>query len=456
VPLSRVLIANRGEIALRVVRACHEQGLEAVVVTSTADRNSVPTQVADRVVTIGPPKVGASYLRQDALLAAALGTGCDAVHPGYGFLAENPDFAEACAREGLTFVGPPGEIIRSMGNKLAARQLAAEASVPTVPGSPHIEDLASAQAAAEQIGYPLLIKAAAGGGGRGIRVVHEPSQLRSSFEGAAGEAEAAFGDGTVYIERYVQRGRHIEVQVLADQHGHVVHLGDRDCTMQRRYQKIIEEAPATLIPGEVGQELRHAAVRLCERIGYINAGTVEFIFDDDRQQFYFLEMNTRIQVEHPVTEQITGIDLVQQQLRIAAGEPLPFTQADITLNGHSIECRITAEDAAASFRPVPGRIQVWDPPTGPDIRLDSHVEPGYLVPPFYDSLLGKLIVTGASRAEAIARVRSALDRFDVQGVPTTIDFLAALVGSDAFARGDFHTKWVEANLEQLVPQRADR
>ncbi len=455
-PLSRVLIANRGEIALRVVRACHEQGLEAVVVTSTADRNSVPTQVADRVVTIGPPKVGASYLRQDALLAAALGTGCDAVHPGYGFLAENPDFAEACAREGLTFVGPPGEIIRSMGNKLAARQLAAEASVPTVPGSPHIEDLASAQAAAEQIGYPLLIKAAAGGGGRGIRVVHEPSQLRSSFEGAAGEAEAAFGDGTVYIERYVQRGRHIEVQVLADQHGHVVHLGDRDCTMQRRYQKIIEEAPATLIPGEVGQELRHAAVRLCERIGYINAGTVEFIFDDDRQQFYFLEMNTRIQVEHPVTEQITGIDLVQQQLRIAAGEPLPFTQADITLNGHSIECRITAEDAAASFRPVPGRIQVWDPPTGPDIRLDSHVEPGYLVPPFYDSLLGKLIVTGASRAEAIARVRSALDRFDVQGVPTTIDFLAALVGSDAFARGDFHTKWVEANLEQLVPQRADR
>lgn len=446
----RVLVANRGEIAVRVVRACHALGIEAVVAVSAADRDGMAARLADRAVCIGGPRVGESYLNQSALLAAALGTGCDAVHPGYGFLAENATFSDACAAEGLTFVGPPGDTIRAMGNKLAARDLAEEAGVPIVPGSPHIRRVEDAAAEAERIGYPLLTKAAAGGGGRGIRVVRGPEDLASSFQSASAEAEAAFGDGTVYLERYVERGRHIEVQVLADHHGNVVHLGDRDCSMQRRYQKIVEEAPASLIRPEAQDELRVAAVELARRIGYRNAGTVEFIYDEDREEFFFLEMNTRIQVEHPVTEEVTGIDLVQWQLRIASGEPLDFTQDDVRFDGHAIECRITAESAPDGFRPSPGRVARWDHPTAEGVRLDSHMEAGAVIPPFYDSLLGKLIVHGADRDDAVRRTLDALRSFDVEGVDTTLPFLDALVSSEAFRSGAFHTRWVEGNLDTLL------
>jgi len=448
--IRRVFVANRGEIAYRVVRACHALGIEAVVAVSTADRDSMAARHADRAVVIGGPRVGESYLNQSALLAAALGTGCDAVHPGYGFLAENPTFADACAAEGLIFVGPPGETIRAMGNKLAAREIALEANVPIVPGTPHVRAVEDAVAAAEKIGFPLLIKAAAGGGGRGIRVVHEIDQLEPSFRSASGEAEAAFGDGSVYLERYVERGRHIEVQVLADHHGNVIHLGDRDCSMQRRYQKIIEEAPASLIRPDVQEALRESAVALARGIGYRNAGTVEFIYDEDREEFFFLEMNTRIQVEHPVTEVITGVDLVQWQLRIAGGEALDMTQDDITFDGHAIECRITAESAKDGFRPSPGRITRWDSPQDEGIRLDSHMEAGAMIPPFYDSLLAKLIVHGSDRDEAVQRTLAAIRAFDVEGVDTTLPFLDSLVDSDAFRTGAFHTRWVEGHLDELL------
>jgi len=450
VAIRRVLVANRGEIAVRVVRACHALGTEAVVAVSTADRDGMAARLADRAVCIGGPRVGESYLNQQALLAAALGTGCDAVHPGYGFLAENASFSDACAAEGLTFVGPPGDIIRAMGNKLAARDLAAEAGVPIVPGSPHIARVEDAEEQAERIGYPLLTKAAAGGGGRGIRVVRGPDELASCFQSASAEAEAAFGDGTVYLERYVERGRHIEVQVLADHHGNVIHLGDRDCSMQRRYQKIIEEAPAALIRPDVQEELRTAAVELARRIGYRNAGTVEFIYDEDREEFFFLEMNTRIQVEHPVTEEVTGVDLVQWQLRIAGGEVLDLAQEDVRFDGHAIECRITAESAPHGFRPSPGRVARWERPTTVGVRLDSHMEAGAVIPPFYDSLLGKLIVHGTDRDDAVQRTLEALRAFDVDGVETTLPFLDRLVDSDAFRSGAFHTRWVEGNLDALI------
>jgi acetyl-CoA carboxylase biotin carboxylase subunit len=450
VSVRRVFVANRGEIAVRVVRACHALGIEAVVAVSTADRDGMAARLADRAVCIGGPRVGESYLSQPALLAAALGTGCDAVHPGYGFLAENATFSDAVAAEGLTFIGPPGDTIRAMGNKLAARDLAAEAGVPIVPGSPHIRRVEDAAAEAERIGYPLLTKAAAGGGGRGIRVVRGPEDLAASFQSATAEAEAAFGDGTVYLERYVERGRHIEVQVLADHHGNVIHLGDRDCSMQRRYQKIVEEAPASLIRPEVQEELRAAAVELARRIGYRNAGTVEFIYDEDREEFFFLEMNTRIQVEHPVTEEVTGVDLVQWQLRIASGEVLDLAQDDVRFDGHAIECRITAESAPDGFRPSPGRVVRWDHPSSEGVRLDSHMEAGAVIPPFYDSLLGKLIVHGTDRDDAVRRTLAALRSFDVEGVDTTLPFLDALVSSEAFRSGAFHTRWVEANLDALI------
>jgi acetyl-CoA carboxylase, biotin carboxylase subunit len=448
--IQRVLVANRGEIALRVVRACHALGIEAVVAVSDADRGSLAARLADRSVCVGGPRVAQSYLNQDALLAAALGTGCDAVHPGYGFLAENPSFPAACEGHGLTFVGPRSETISSMGNKLAAREIATGAGVPIVPGSPHIARFEDATAAAEEIGFPLLIKAAAGGGGRGIRVVREPDQLRASFEGASAEAEGAFGDGAVYIERYVERARHVEVQVIADHHGNVVHLGDRDCSMQRRYQKIIEEAPATSVPTSISDELRRSAVALAGGIGYTNAGTVEFIYDIDRQEYYFLEMNTRIQVEHPVTEEVTGVDLVQLQLKVAGGEPLGFSQEDVVFSGHAIECRITAEAAEHGFRPSPGEIRGWGPPVGEGIRLDSHVESGYVVPPFYDSLLGKLIVSGVDRDSAITRMVAALRRFQVEGVDTTLPFLTNLVDHKSFRAGEFDTRWVEEHIDELL------
>ncbi|HZR98038.1 MAG TPA: acetyl-CoA carboxylase biotin carboxylase subunit [Chloroflexota bacterium] len=449
-PLARVLVANRGEIAVRVIRACHALGAEAVVAVSEADRDSLPARLADRAVCIGPPPPGQSYLRVEALVAAALGTGCDALHPGYGFLAESPALAVACAEHGVAFVGPRAESIRQMGHKLAARALAAEHGVPTAPGSTRVRSASEAAAVAQEIGFPVIVKAAAGGGGRGIKVVEDAAALGGVLEIAAAEARAAFGDDALYLERYVARARHVEVQVLGDRHGQVIHLGERDCSLQRRYQKIVEEGPATFVAPAARDAMRAAAVRLAAAIGYESAGTVEFLYDQDTRAYYFLEMNTRIQVEHPVTEMISGTDLVQAQLRIAAGEPLPYAQADLRLAGHAVECRITAESAAHGFRPSPGTITRWDPPGGPGVRVDTHCYAGYTVPPYYDSLLAKLIVHGADRAEALARLRAALAGFLIEGIDTTIPFLRALVSDPAFVAGQVSTRWVEERLAALA------
>jgi acetyl-CoA carboxylase biotin carboxylase subunit len=442
----RVLVANRGEIAVRIVRACRELGLESVVAVSEADRDSMAARLADRAVCIGPAKPSASYLDRDALLATALGTGADAVHPGYGFLAENAAFAEACEKEGLTFVGPRSETVHAMGNKLAAREAARRSGVPLVPGSDHVRALEDAAEVASAIGYPVLFKAAAGGGGRGIRIVHAEAELEAAFRGAAAEAAAAFGDPTLYLERYVTTGRHIEVQVIGDRTGRVLHLGERDCSLQRRYQKVLEEAPAAAVPEHAREAIRRSAVLLAEAIGYLNAGTVEFLYDEERDEHYFLEMNTRIQVEHPVTEMVTGLDLVRLQLQVAAGAPVPLTQDQVTITGHAVECRINAESPQEGFRPSPGRITRWAPPEGPGVRLDTHCFEGYVVPPFYDSLLGKLVVHGRDRAEALARTRAALRGFEVEGVATTIPFHRWLLDQPDVESGRFGTRWLESRL----------
>lgn len=444
--LRRVLVANRGEIAVRIVNACHALGLEAVVVVSEADRNSRAAQLADRAVCVGPASARASYLSQDALLATALGTGADAIHPGYGFLAENATFAEKCAQNDITFVGPSAATIGTMGDKLAAREAAHRLGVPVVPGSPEIRTIDDAATIIEAIGYPAIIKASAGGGGRGIRVVADATDLTSTFQSAAAEAESAFGDGRLYVERYVPRARHIEVQVLADHDGEVVHLGDRDCSMQRRYQKVIEEAPAPRLSEEMRSAIRASALVLASGISYQNAGTVEFLLDEDRDEYYFLEMNTRIQVEHPVTEVITSQDLVQHQLRIASGEPLGLKQEDITFSGHAVECRVTAESARHGFRPSPGTIRSWDPPNGSGVRIDTHCYSGYVIPPHYDSLLAKLICYGSDRADALQRTGVALENFHVEGVDTNIDLLAFLVNLPEFQDGGFDTKLIERVL----------
>lgn len=447
--IKRVLIANRGEIAVRVIRACKALGIETVVAVSSADRVSMAAQIADRAVCIGPARVSDSYLNQDAILAAALGTGCDAIHPGYGFLAENSKFVKSCEENGIIFVGPRSESVQMMGNKLEAREIAVQYGVPIVPGSPHIEKYQDAIEVAAEIGFPILFKAAAGGGGRGIRIVHNESELEGTFQSASAEAEAAFGDRTLYVERYVVSGRHIEIQVFGDKFGGAIHLGERDCSMQRRYQKIIEEAPAVMVPMSTRENIRQAAVSLVKGIGYENAGTVEFIYDEERDEFYFLEMNTRIQVEHPVTEAITGIDLVQLQLKVAAGEKIPYQQSDIVLSGHAIECRINAESPRNSFHPSPGRISTWNAPDLEGLRLDTHCFEGYVVPPFYDSLLAKLIVVGSDRGEAIARARQALAAFDAKGLETNIEFLHFLVSEPDFETGRYNTRWVEHNIDRF-------
>ena len=449
--IKRVLVANRGEIAVRIVNACRGLGIESVVAVSEADRDSLAARLADRAVCIGPGRASQSYLNQDALLAAALGTRADAVHPGYGFLAENPGFAEACERHGVVFVGPSGRTIRTMGNKLAARDVARRNGVPLVPGSSRLTSPDDAARVAEAIGYPALFKAAAGGGGRGIRIVHGPGDLRTAYQGATAEAEAAFGDSSLYLERYVATARHVEVQVFADQHGNVLHLGDRDCSMQRRYQKVVEEAPATLVPDDVRAAIRASAVALTRGIGYQNAGTIEYIYDESRREYYFLEMNTRIQVEHPVTEAVTGLDLVQMQLQVASGEPLTVRQDEVSFTGHAIQCRVTAESPQNGFRPLPGRIATWEPPEGHGIRLDTHCGEGYVVPPFYDSLLAKLVVHGRDRPEAVSRTRKALRQFDVSGIGTSIGFLSFLVEHPDFSSGRFTTGWVEDNLDSFSP-----
>jgi acetyl-CoA carboxylase biotin carboxylase subunit len=443
----RVLVANRGEIAVRIIRACRQLGLEAVAVCSTADREAAHTRLADRSVCIGPPLPGASYLNIPALVTTALGTGCDAVHPGYGFLAENAGFAEACAEHGLRFVGPSGEAIRAMGDKVRARELAAKIGVPVVPGSDGpLVSLEEAASVADRIGYPLLLKAAAGGGGRGMRVVRKPAELSEAFMGARAEAHGAFGDATVYAERFLERVRHVEIQVVADAEGASVHLGERDCSVQRRHQKLLEEAPSPAVTPAVRAAMGEAALALVRHIGYQSVGTVEFVLEPDGQRFYFIEMNTRIQVEHPVTEMLTGVDLVTTQLRIAAGEGLDLRQADVRMRGHAIECRINAEDADQDFRPVPGTIRQWRPPAGEGIRIDTHIAEGAEVPPFYDSLLAKVIVAASDRAGAIDRMDRALAAFVVAGVPTTAAFHRRVLAHPDFVGGRVHTRWVEAEL----------
>jgi acetyl-CoA carboxylase biotin carboxylase subunit len=452
--IARLLIGNRGEIAVRIIRACQGLGIETVLATSDADRDSMPARLADRAICIGPASASESYLNYRAIVTAALGAGADAVHPGYGFLAESPELAETCKAEGITFIGPSAEQIRLMGNKLQARMLAGECGVPVLPGSEKVRTYEEAATLAEQIGLPVMMKAAAGGGGRGMKIVDDYKDMRQMFAAASAEARTAFGDDTLYLERFIPNARHIEVQVLGDRFGNVIHLGERDCSLQRRHQKVVEEAPAPDLSDMRRAEIHHAAVTLARNISYENAGTVEFIFDQDARKFYFLEMNTRIQVEHPVSEMITGIDLVQEQLRIAGGEKLRFSQADVKIRGHAIECRITAELATDGFRPCPGRITKWSPPEGPNIRLDTHCYEGYTVPIFYDSMLGKLIVYGTDRTEAIERMRRALSRFSVAGVSTTLPFLRFIMEHPDFAAGKVNTHLIEDLIPQMLSQTA--
>ncbi len=447
--ISRVFVANRGEIAVRVIKACKVLGIESVAAVSDADADGMAAALADQVVNIGPSPPAESYLNLDAVLAGAEKSGADALHPGYGFLAERPELPRACEARGLKFIGPDAGTIERMGNKLQAREAVEKLGVPVVPGSPRIGALKDAAKAADEIGYPVLMKAAAGGGGRGIKIVTSADGLAEAFGAAANEARVAFGDDTLYMERYINDARHVEVQVLGDGAGKVIHAGERDCSLQRRYQKVVEEAPALSLPGGMRDEIRAAAVAIAENINYRNAGTVEFIVDQDADKFYFLEMNTRIQVEHPVTEMITGLDLVSEQISLAGGAPLSVAQTDIHFEGHAIECRINAEAPAADFQPRPGRIEDWNPPEGEGVRVDSHCQDGTLVSPYYDSLLAKLIVKGRNRIEAVARLQQALADFSVTGVETTLPFLRLLACQLDFVKGSVNTRWLETNLEAL-------
>ena len=442
-PFKRLFVANRGEIAVRIVRACERLGIESVVGVSDADRDTLAARLATSAVCIGPAPAVQSYLKAEAVVAAAVGTGCEAIHPGYGFLSERAAFARLCAQAGLVFVGPSPESIEAMGDKITALKLAEQAGVPRVPGSDHIQDLAAARRAADRIGYPVMLKASAGGGGRGMRLVRSAREIGEALESAAAEAKAAFGDGTLYMERFITRARHIEIQIIGDAHGNVLHLGERDCSTQRRHQKLIEEAPSPAIDGDLRRRLCEAALRLARHANYRSAGTVEFVFDEECREAYFLEMNTRIQVEHPVTEMVTRHDLVAEQIRIAGGEPVSFTQQDVRIDGHAIECRINAEDPRRKFMPCPGQLEIWAPPAGDDVRVDSHCFAGCRIPPFYDSLLAKVIVRGASRAATIARMVEALAAFKVAGVPTTIPFHLDVLRSDDFRGARVHTRWVD-------------
>ena len=447
-PFKRLFVANRGEIAVRIVRACERLGIESVVAVSDADRDTLAARLATASVCIGPAQAAKSYLKAEAIVAAAVGTGCEAIHPGYGFLSERAAFARLCAEAGLVFIGPSPEAIEAMGDKITALRLAEQAGVPRVPGSDHIEDLSGARRVADRIGYPIMLKASAGGGGRGMRLVRNAHEIGQALEAAASEAKAAFGDGTLYMEKFITRARHIEIQIVGDAHGNVLHLGERDCSTQRRHQKLIEEAPSPMIDSALRRRLCEAALRLARHVTYRSAGTVEFVYDADCREAYFLEMNTRIQVEHPVTEMVTGRDLVAEQIRIAGGEPVSFTQEDVRIDGHAIECRVNAEDPSRKFRPCPGQLEIWAPPVGDGVRVDSHCYAGYRIPPFYDSLLAKLIVRGANRAAAIARMVEALAAFKVAGVPTTIPFHLDVLRSDDFRAARVHTGWVEEMAAQ--------
>ena len=441
------MIANRGEIALRILRACRELGMETVAVYSQADEEALPVQLATQAVCIGPAKASDSYLNQEALLTVAQATGCDGVHPGYGFLSENADFADACAQRGLTFIGPSGDAIRRAGSKSAAKTRMQQAGVPVTPGSQGpVESVEAAQAVAESVGYPVLLKASAGGGGRGIRRVYGPEELPEAFESARAEAVACFGNGEMYLEKLILRPRHIEVQILADRHGHVISLGDRDCSVQRRNQKLLEEAPAWGLSAELRKEMGQAAVRAAKAVGYENAGTVEFLLDPDGQHFYFMEMNTRIQVEHGITELVTGVDLVREQLRIASGLPLSVTQEDIQITGHAIECRINAENPDKHFMPCPGTITDIHLPGGRGVRVDTAVYNNYTIPPNYDSMILKLIVHDKDRPSAIAKMRSALGELVIEGITTNVDFQYELIGDRDFEEGNVDTDFIPSHF----------
>jgi acetyl-CoA carboxylase biotin carboxylase subunit len=446
----RILIANRGEIALRVLRACREMEIETVAVYSTADADALHVQLATQSVCIGPPKAADSYLNQAALLTVAKATGCDAVHPGYGFLSENADFADACGEAGLKFIGPSGSAIRKAGSKASACALMKAAGVPTVPGSNGpVADADAALKIAAKVGYPVLLKASAGGGGRGIRKVDSPEELPAAFREASAEAVACFGDGTMYLEKFVVNPRHIEFQILADSQGHTIHLFDRDCSVQRRNQKLIEEAPARCLTPELRREMGAAAIRAAQAVGYENAGTVEFLLAEDNQ-FYFCEMNTRVQVEHGVTEMVTGVDIVRQQIRIAAGLPLGIEQENVKLSGHAIECRVNAEDPAANFRPCPGTASFVHFPGGTGVRIDSALYSGYTLPPYYDSLAAKVLVHAPTRLEAIRRMRRALEELTIEGFQTNAGLSHLILYHPDYVRGVCTTAFLENHLQELV------
>lgn len=443
----KILIANRGEIALRILRTCEEMGIATVAVHSTIDRHALHVQLADEAVCIGEAPSSKSYLNIPNIIAAALTRNATAIHPGYGFLAENARFAEICADHQIAFIGPSPEAMRSMGDKSTAKETMRRIGVPTVPGSDGLlSDEREALAIAETIGYPIMIKATAGGGGRGMRLVRSEADLVKAFLAAQGEAEAAFGDAGVYMEKFIERPRHIEFQILADIHGNAIHLGERDCSIQRRHQKLLEEAPSPALSAELREKMGDAAVRVAKAIHYVGAGTIEFLLDQSGS-FYFMEMNTRIQVEHPVTEMVTGLDLIAEQIRIAQGQPLSLTQEQVPLMGHAIECRINAEDPDYNFRPTPGRISGYLPPGGPGVRMDSHVYTDYEIPPYYDSLIGKLIVWGPDRPSAIKRMQRALRECAITGLSTTIGFHQKILETRAFHDGEVYTNFVEQMMQ---------
>lgn len=442
--ISKLLIANRGEIAVRIIRACKELGIKTVAVYSEADQESLHVQLADEAYCIGPYPSTESYLNITNIMSVATLTNVDAIHPGYGFLAENVDFAEVCKACSIVFVGPSPEAIQKMGIKDVARETMRQADVPIVPGSDGvIVDENEALQVAKKIGYPVIIKATAGGGGRGIRVAYDDKELLKGIKVTQKEAEKAFGNPGVYLEKYIEDFRHVEIQILADQYGNVIHLGERDCSIQRRLQKLVEETPSPAITSDIRQKMGEAAIKAAEAVNYVGAGTIEFIFDRSTNQFYFMEMNTRIQVEHPVTEMVTGVDLIKEQIKIANNEPLSIKQEDVVLNGWSIECRINAENPFKQFMPSPGKIEMYLPPGGLGVRVDSSVYSGYTIPPHYDSMIAKLITYGSNREEAIKRMKRALEEFVIEGVYTTIPFHHALMEHDIFMKGDFNTNFLK-------------
>ena len=446
----KILIANRGEIAVRIIRAARELGIATVAVYSTADKEALHTLLADEAVCIGPAKSTESYLNMNAVLSAAVLTGAEAIHPGFGFLSENSKFATMCEEVGIKFIGPSGAVMDLMGDKINARAQMIKANVPVIPGSGgevHTSD--EALAVAEKIGYPVMLKASAGGGGKGIRKVEKVEDLVAAFESASREAKAAFGNGAMYMERVIYPARHIEVQILADQHGHVVHLGERDCSLQRNNQKVLEESPSVAIGKTLRQKIGEAAVRAAQSVGYENAGTIEFLFDEDKREFYFMEMNTRVQVEHPITEFVTGVDIVKEQIKIAAGQELPFNQEDIHITGHAIECRINAENPAFNFAPSPGKISnLYLPSGGVGLRVDSAVYPGYTIPPYYDSMIAKIIVHGENRFDALMKMQRALYELEIDGVVTNSGFQLDLISDPHVIAGDYDTAFL---MEKFLP-----